>query len=401
MTSNFEMSRSIQIFQHDLLEAVTRFPSPGSSDEQLTMDSFSTPSSSSVLFGAHVRVLLLKTMVRVRVPFKRRTALLHSNPYHHQIVEHWRQQRKQRGGGSSSPSQQQQQAEEEEHFSFRVGRVEAILPKPQAAAAAAEGPSSPASWLIAVDLGETVCTFPLMCVDENHFREDEFRLWLRCASRPLSSSPSAASGSSGKVMSAEAVAQVLHQLQIVRDVITQEKQRASGLQEGQKVRLERANESSASSATKTTTNGDESSGVEGVCESTRLRALIEVQETNLQQLRQLVSRKDSEVGRLLTQQRLESAAHSDMVQRIEDKLRECAEAQRKAEQLVKQKEHLHEEQLQAGKERLVKMSQLTKRYQDVYSQVVRVLNTSGHTSEKKDWKLDQVLEVLKNAKSIE
>lgn len=279
MTAIFEQSAPLQVFQHDILEVVTTPPRmwrgyhlfAASLKKANTVSPSSNPSSHSrrssnhnshtdgteesggttslgssvstlvdgLLIGEHLRALLQDSLVRVKIPLKKRRDLIHENGFLHPLLHAYAQRHAlaREGGGAdgkgsgdgggtvtstlSTPSSSASHADAliaaEEYYSHRVGRVVGVLLKPTVAAtlvsnyekslpqntntntsisgsspttsvlrvvpeAAFWDPtlwSAPTSWQVVVHLGERVETFGLHAVSNTAMREEEHRVWMR------------------------------------------------------------------------------------------------------------------------------------------------------------------------------------------------------------------------------
>eukprot|EP00796_Vickermania_ingenoplastis_P000621 gene623-343_t len=230
MTATMDSCRGLQVFQQDLIELVS-LPSrmvlhsySWTRDAQLSTHSRYTGSSSSgaaldavvdgLVTGAYLRQMVQDAVVRVRIPPKKRAALLHGNPYIKMLCnafekQYVEQQQKEQQSAAPSPSsaapnalavaggeQLKRKAAElaEEQYMHRVGRLVGLFLKPSVApggepqsstssgtADASTQALSPTSWLVAVHLGEMTETFPLGCVSADPMREEEHTAWTRSA----------------------------------------------------------------------------------------------------------------------------------------------------------------------------------------------------------------------------
>lgn len=194
--------------------------------------------------GEHLRQLLQETLVRVRIPVKKRPVMLHGNSFLQTLLEahvqrlQSQQEAEEKPGGpphrsdrhgtaphAPPPSKEDAVTAAEEHFAHRVGRVVGILLKPSVAStllstedhhsprstsgghhplpstlptmasANASGLqilpeaiythstvwTSPTSWQVVVHFGERIDVMPLAAVSNTAMREDEHRVWVRTA----------------------------------------------------------------------------------------------------------------------------------------------------------------------------------------------------------------------------
>lgn len=239
MTTLFEQSLTLQLFQHDILDIVTlprRMRRAGISCTTTIVDKENSNAASTstttldalfdgLICGGYLRQQVEDTLVRIRISPKNRNRLLYANPFQRMLIQEFEREQEEllmkqhRGGNASSlndngdPHQQQQQRRKkimeavEERFSHRVGKLVGILLKPSLAASRLSGSSltggsgstsvaplegssvatdvarAPDSWRVAVQLGEYTETFPISCVSEDVMREDEHRVWRRTCTR--------------------------------------------------------------------------------------------------------------------------------------------------------------------------------------------------------------------------
>lgn len=190
--------------------------SPGASDNAATDDAkILLPAVvAGLLSEAHVRELIVHTLVRIAVPRNKQDALIAHNPYVQEQIHHAQQMQRNRASSSTPQSsmshvhnQQQQGTRDSERadsataVTHRVGRVTALLPKPDmthkesthhdaAAAASAKEATLLNAWLIAVHVGESVELLALRHVSPHAFTEEEYRVYLRSTLAALNRSPS-------------------------------------------------------------------------------------------------------------------------------------------------------------------------------------------------------------------
>ncbi|GET86291.1 hypothetical protein, conserved [Leishmania tarentolae] len=389
---------------------------PASSSASAT--SFVGPVVGAILTDAHVRSLLLNTLVRVLVPARRQKALLDSNKYVQAANMAAVQQQQQSSNDSKPMISADKGADVSQRY--RVGRVVGVVSKPGpkaaeashdrstsvtgagfAAAAADEGQR----WLLAVYMGECVEPFAVSSIAESAFTEAEHRIFVQSAlstnkendSRRASVLPS----QQPTLLSAETAATVQQRIKDIRvalqlmqaadkttveAVTTQLMQRASGLKRPRAASDDEGDRNSHTKSTEAASAGEDGDGLSTYfgngtsSQAARLARLTEdlaARGTQLQQLRQLLQQKDQEVKTSLQMQQQQEARHRSEVDvwraKVEEQSRTHERVAKEARESLEQRDRLLEE----ANTKLRRLAGMATKYKQVVDAVAALLKHSG------------------------
>lgn len=435
MTSSFEYSVPLQLFQHDLVDLLT-LPArvrlhashwahaKASAEEGITSDAAETSQAlvDGLITGEYLRGLVQHAPVRIRIPPKKQEALLHRNPYVQEAITRFREEKaaaSSSGEVAASPKEVNEQVSH--HFSHRVGRLDTLLLKPSIANEVEEILSggrtdevlvgkvnalrvAPQSWLVAVDLGTHCETFPISAVSNEPFTAEEHKIWIRTSIGSTVTSTIPASPTSSHFLTGEGGKELQQQLTTVRAVlkffsalnssvalppsITDALQPSKeGMDQRKHARDETEDEDIAAQRQRSV-----------AVQVRRLEGLLAQQEAQMNQFRALVGKKDSEIRDLLQQLKEQESQHLAATTTLEEKLKDLGKGHRQ----LMQKAEAKEKQLEVSADKLRRIAQLCQKYKGVFTEAVRLLQAVPKLgkSTPSEWKIEEVQEQLQKANGL-
>ncbi|KAG5510544.1 hypothetical protein JKF63_06841 [Porcisia hertigi] len=384
-----------------------------------------TPMIGALLTDAHVRSLLLNTLVRVLVPARRQKALLDDNKYVQAANMVALEQQTTTSHGARTTSS----ATEEPHTlqRYRIGRVVGVVPKPGSGVAEARhggnrstttsaGLSAAAAeedqrWLLAVYLGDCVEPFAVSAIAEDVFTETEHRIFVQSAlttnkedgNRRADVLPSQQSA----LLSAETAATVQQNIRDIRlalrlmqtagkttagaigeeeEVTAQLMQRVSGVKRPRTASDDDGDSNDTRPRKELALNAEDGkglatyfgSGTSSLCARiTRLMEDVASRSTQLQQLRQLLQQKEQEVKTTLQRQQQQEARHRGEVDvwraKVEEQSRTHEQASKELRESLEQRDRLLEE----ANTKLRRLAGMTTKYKQVVDAVAALLKRNG------------------------
>ncbi|AYU76483.1 hypothetical protein, conserved [Leishmania donovani] len=391
---------------------------PASSSAPAT--SFLGPVVGSILTDAHVRSLLLNTLVRVLVPARRQKALLDDNKY---VQAANMVALQQQSTNDARPANSVNRAADVSQR-YRVGRVVGVVPKPgPMAAEASHGKSASATcgglaaaaadegqrWLLAVYVGECVEPFAVSAIAEDIFTEAEHRVFVQSAlstnredgSRRASVLPS----QQPALLSAETAATVQQSIKDIRVALQLMQaadktvsvagmeaatatliQRASGLKRPHAASDDDGDINSHKRRTGAASIGEDSDGLgtyfgngasSQAVRMARLSEDLAARGAQLQQLRQLLQQKDQEVKAALQQQQQQEARHRSEIDvwraKVEEQSRTRERVAKESRESLEQRDRLLEE----ANTKLRRLAGMATKYKQVVDAVAALLKRNG------------------------
>ncbi|KAG5485475.1 hypothetical protein LSCM1_07559 [Leishmania martiniquensis] len=380
--------------------------------------SFVGPVVGAILTDAHVRSLLLNTLVRVLVPARRQKALLDDNKYVQAANVAALQQQSSNGPRSANSAHGGSGVSQR----YRVGRVVGVVSKPGvkvpepghggsapatgaafAAAAAEEGQR----WLLAVYIGECVEPFAVSAIAADAFTEAEHRIFVESAlstnredgSRRASVLPS----QQPALLSSETAATVQESIKDIRLALQVMQaadktaaaavvetatalltQRASGVKRPHDASDDDGDSKrrrEAASAREDSDGLGRFFGNGASSQAARMARLTEdvaVRGAQLQQLRQLLQQKEQEVKTTLQKQQQQDARHRSEIDvwraKVEEQSRTHERVAKESRESLEQRDRLLEE----ANAKLRRLAGMASKYKQVVDTVAALLQRSSN-----------------------
>ncbi|CCD16145.1 unnamed protein product [Trypanosoma congolense IL3000] len=359
----------------------------------------------TLLTGAHIRSLMLHTLVRVSIPKSKQALLVHGNRHMNSSA---------RPGDSSSSGKQQH---------YRVGCVVAVVPRPQssesrqATAAAANSEDTAAllsSWLLQINFGEAAELLAAKYVSNEPFTKEEHLVYVRSCVSKCANAPVALSSTGETDVVARNVQDIHRFVEAVRSQrnepsYSSSQQKTANSGDGntchakKRFRAEPGAVGDGIDDSDDDDNNENGHGVvRGVCTAVKCKQqarLVEDQERRLVALRQHLNNKNDELRQILQEQKQAARDHAAQQEQWNAK----AEAQGLAMHRVEKElaeERAAKQLLQEKTDQLVTkmkcLAEQTRKYKSVSDTVAEWLCV---TSRKPEDVLERVQEKMAETKT--